>query len=50
MGGVFSPTATACNWTEPRKTRDVVFPAVLTSTPNSVPRSVTVAVGVRTAK
>ena len=39
----------ASSLTDPRKTCDVVCPSLLTSTPNSVPRSVTVAVGVRTA-
>ena len=35
-----------CSLTKPRKTCDVVCPSLSTSTPNSVPRSVTVAVGV----
>ena len=43
-----SPPAN-CTFTEPRKTCDVVVPSLPTSTPNSVPRSVTMAVGVRTA-
>ena len=42
--------ATTCNLTEPRKTCEMVYPSLLTSTPNSVPRSVTMAVGVRTIK
>ena len=43
------PSAAAtCILTEPRKTCEVVTPRRSTSTPNSVPRSVTMAVGVRT--